>query len=340
MPENVAGRKVLFFLGAGASRAAGASITIEGGGHIAAPTQQDFWEVLLRFCSSRKDRLKIESFLFRYFLGYQRVPGPLSAAQRRAAVADIDVEEVFTFLSERYRAPSTSSSFQTYALKVWVALVTQVGHVFKRFKPNPETRRVFRKLMSNHIRSKDAVVSFNWDTVFEESLFSTQSWHYECVEDAPRSLRVLKPHGSVNWDYDEKVTVTDAPGTPVIVAPTHLKFVSTRPSAETQGLLGYLDQAQEIRDVWQHMEKHMREAKALVFIGYSFPVADLYFSSVLRSVLAARDKPPGLILVNPDAVALGARLRSRFAVGDVASYFDLGTFLDTSRSKVLAQVGL
>ena len=49
----------------------------------------------------------------------------------------------------------------------------------------------------------------------------------------------------------------------------------------------------------------------LVFIGYSFPVADLYFSSILRSVLAIRDGAPGIVLVNPDAVALARRLGAR-----------------------------
>jgi hypothetical protein len=62
------------------------------------------------------------------------------------------------------------------------------------------------------------------------------------------------------------------------------------------------------------MEREMREAKALVFIGYSFPVADLYFSSILRSVLADRDGAPAVAIVNPDAVAIGDRLRERFAL--------------------------
>jgi len=84
----------------------------------------------------------------------------------------------------------------------------------------------------------------------------------------------------------------------------------------------------------------MREAKALVFIGYSFPVADLYFSSVLRSVLSTRESTPGIVLVNPDAVELEKRLSARFAFDRVARYFDLQSFVEMKRCAVLEQVKL
>jgi hypothetical protein len=75
----------------------------------------------------------------------------------------------------------------------------------------------------------------------------------------------------------------------------------------------------------------------LVFIGYSFPPADLYFSSVLRSVLADRDGAPTVAIVNPDAIAIRARLQERFALDRIAIYFDLGTFVEGSRAILLKQ---
>jgi len=82
----------------------------------------------------------------------------------------------------------------------------------------------------------------------------------------------------------------------------------------------------------------MREAKALVFIGYSFPVADLYFSSILRSVLADRDGAPAVAIVNPDAVAIGERLRERFALERIDLHFDVRNFVQDSRKNLLKRL--
>jgi len=201
-----------------------------------------------------------------------------------------------------------------------------------------ESGLVFRKLLKNHIRSRDVVVSFNYDTVFESSLPNSKRWAYEGLENTTGALRILKPHGSINWEAGSPITRNEAPNRPVIVAPTHLKFVATSNSTDSSSLAGYLDQSPEIQEVWSNMEGHMRQAKALVFLGYSFPVADLYFSSILRSVLADRGSAPGIVLVNPDSVALAARLDARFAIPKILRYFDMEQFVEATRRNVLSQI--
>jgi len=329
------GRKILYFLGAGASRAAGAYVPAQGGGRIPIPTQGEFWNVFLRLCQSATARAEIESFLFRYFLGYRRVPTRSSAGDRRKLLARVDVEEVFTFLSERSKAPSSSAQLKAYAERVWRALVEQVGHVFSRFEPNGRTRRLFRWFHNRHVRSFDAIISFNYDTIFERSLPQSVRWGYVGLEDCTRRLSVLKPHGSINWARRNGTVRRQAvlPEEPVIVAPTHLKFVDTT-SSGGESAVGYLDDAREVRVVWEEMESEMKTAKVLVFIGYSFPIADLYFSSVLRSVLADRNGAPNVVLVNPDAVSIAARLQSRFPLGKVVRYFDFGQFIEAGRAGV------
>lgn len=327
-------RKVVFVLGAGASLGAGANAPIQGGGHLPIPTQATFWPILLRFCQSNKNRRDIESFLFRYFLGYGRTPARASIAKRRQQLKNVDVEEVFTFLSERARAPSTSPALRGYATRIWTALVAELSNVFGRFGANNQTRHVYRQLLDNFVRKRDTIVSFNYDLVFERSLRGSDRWHYEGLSTVPRSIGLLKPHGSINWEDANPIQIVDSPNQPLIVAPTHLKFVQT--SADPgQTQTGYLDHAPGIRNVWTAMEKEMREAKALVFIGYSFPIADLYFSSVLRSVLADRDGAPGVAIVNPDAIAIRDRLKMRFSLERVTAYFDLQTFVEGSREKLL-----
>jgi hypothetical protein len=327
-------RKFVFFLGAGASLGAGAKAVVQHGGHVDIPTQRTFWDIFLRFCKGKKNRLLIESFLFRYFLGYDRVPARLKPAMRRKCLQNVDVEEVFTFLSERSSAPSTSTALKTSVDIIWTALVTELPNVFNRFSSNRRTRAIYKKLVQNFLRKRDTVVSFNYDTVFERSLPTNFQWHYESIENGTSSLRVLKPHGSINWEDSAPIRVTKEPGRALIVAPTHLKFIQTEPQSASDSL-GYLDHSGGIKEVWRLMEKEMRDAKALVFIGYSFPLADLYFSSILRSVLTVRDGAPAVVIVNPDAAIIAKHLQSRFALKNIEQHFDISTFVDGSRKNLL-----
>jgi hypothetical protein len=254
------------------------------------------------------------------------------------------VEEVFTFLSERNNAPRTPKLMRLHTQKVWNALVEETGRVFARFGPNMRTRSVFRSFRKNHIRSRDTIVSFNYDVVFEGSLPSTWRWYYGGIDHShkPGALRILKPHGSINWaEVDGDVThySDEFPQRPVIVAPTHLKFIGTtidNEDGDPPQPTGYLNQSPEIADVWGMMEAEMREAKGFVFIGYSFPPADLYFSSILRSVLVGRDREPFVVLVNPEAPAIQNHLRSRFAIRPerMRTFFDLETFNQVERHQI------
>jgi len=268
-------RKIVFFLGAGASYGAGAYASVQHGRRLPIPMQSTFWDTFLRFCRSNQNRRRIESFLFRYFKGYARVPARMKSSKRRAMFNDVNVEEVFTFLSERARAPSTTPQLKSHATRIWTALVAELPNVFSRFRPNTETRATYRKLSKNFVRSRDTIVSFNYDTVFEHSLPSTRRWHYEGVIDQKKSIGVLKPHGSINWRDSEPIQIADSPDRALVVAPTHLKFVQR--SGGAANTAGYLDHSAQVKTVWHLMEREMRQAKALVFIGYSFPDADLYF---------------------------------------------------------------
>ncbi len=262
----------------------------------------------------------------------------MNRADKANALSVVDVEEVFTFLSERARAPSTSAQLRSYVEQVWDALMSEIGNVFSKFPPTPGTRKTYRTLIENHIRSRDSVVSFNYDTVFESSLPKGFDWAYQGIQDTTKCLRVIKPHGSINWELGSEITISEKASRSVIVAPTHLKFVATSGKTDDTRLRGYLDQSRQIQEIWAEMEAQMRDAKALIFIGYSFPVADLYFSSILRSVLADRDGAPGIVLVNPDSVALGERLKQRFALTEIVRYFDFAQFIQINRRDLLAQL--
>ena len=328
-------RRIVFFLGAGASKAADAHATVQHGGRIDVPTQKEFWSTFLRFCKRSENKKIIESFLFRYFIGYRKVPSRLTTLQRYQKLDALEVEEVFTFISERIAAPATSSQLRTAVDKVWEALTEEIGNVFSKFPANANSRKLYRKFMTRHVRSRDTIVSFNYDTIFEDSLSGGSKYYYDCIKKRKDSqIRVLKPHGSVNWAIEKgSIKIDKVAKRSVVVAPTHLKFVvNGRQQTESDtGRYGYLDQTKEMPKIWDSMETQMKNAKALVFIGYSFPVSDLYFSSVLRSVLVGSTTQPRIVVVNPDAMAIRERLVRRFPFKYVQTFFDFEQFNQSTR---------
>ena len=68
-------RRIVFFLGAGASYGAGAFTTVQHGGKIRVPTQATFWETLLRLSRSRGNRSDIELFFVLLFFGLRKGSG-------------------------------------------------------------------------------------------------------------------------------------------------------------------------------------------------------------------------------------------------------------------------
>ncbi len=285
--------------------------------------------------------------MFRYFLNYRRAPGRASSKARRAQLKPIDVEEVFTFLSERNNAPGVSPQLRGRTTKIWEALIEEIGEVFGRFRSNRRTRTIYRRFKKRHLRSRDTIVSFNYDVVFEESLPANAKWYYEAIHKSHKaqSMRILKPHGAINWEeingtISAKVRRSKFPERPTVIAPTHLKFIGVgEPDVNgNRPTVGYLNQSAQVPDVWSAMEREMRDAKAWVFIGYSFPSSDLYFASVLRSTLAVRDVDPFIVVVNPDSMAIRQRVQARFSVSEdrVRTFPDLQTFNQIDRKQMLS----
>lgn len=332
-------RRICWFMGAGASKAAGASVNIAHHVTLPIPTQSDFWPTLLKIAPSSDEKI-IEQFLFRYFKGYERVPTKIKTpVKKRKIFQDVDVEEVFTFLSERISTNTISPSLKKYFETVLGALVRSVYRTFVKFRPNDKTRRIYRKFKQNLITKNDCVISFNYDTTFEKSI--PRSCYYAHIDaDDKNKVGFFKLHGSINWKRESKKRITRCEvdnKAPVIIAPTHLKFIGLKNAGS---LPGHFGQSEVIDEIWKDAEVKMRNADALVFIGYSFPESDLYFSSVLRSVMITSEKNPVIVLINPDSVRISERIGKRFNIGkdQIINHFDFEGFINSKRKSFLHQV--
>ena len=183
-----------------------------------------------------------------------------------------------------------------------------------------------------------AVVTLNWDCLVEEAVFDRRTRHLpaidygiECsdvhgapIEPLPDATLVLKPHGSLSWNYCgvcSSVVVflprtsvmprpescptcgSAAPLEPVVVPPTTLDW--TEPP--------FLER------VWTAVEQVLAGCEHAIFIGYSLPDQDLDVRFHLLRARARRTEPPLVTVVSrtpagSDAKAdLGHRYESLLA---------------------------
>lgn len=193
---------------------------------------------------------------------------------------------------------------------------------------------------------KSTFLSLNWDTVIESGLARTQGIQnidYACDAFAaefsaggairrrlftPKSdrLRLLKPHGSVNWMYcdccrrmfwfqPEDTTKiasrlfkpSDSDAVYALIR-QRTRAVITKAlcpvcKAETLGTRFATFSYRKALDfpmhlaTWREAERQLRRAKNWIFIGYSLPAADYEFKFLLKRVQLSRPDPPNVVLI-------------------------------------------
>lgn len=203
----------------------------------------------------------------------------------------------------------------------------------------------FHRRLAGALRANDVVLSFNYDCLMDEALrreggkrwraetgygFAVSEGH-ELWDSPPEvgppyrnPIRLLKPHGSLNWalSKDNKVRLVpayDAEAQQSIVPPTWDKSeVTTWPWNE----------------VWRGSRRALAQARLMIVIGYSVPLTDQLSQALLRADV---NNLRGLIVVNPDPAARD-RTKSLLssALSSSSVIVELETFTELARHLPLA----
>lgn len=192
--------------------------------------------------------------------------------------------------------------------------------------------------------SSSAILSMNWDTVVEQGIARTQGLRrvdYGCdalayrfsgsklirqVTRTKAPLRILKPHGSVNWlycdtcretfwvpaDQTEKVARTlfrerdwDVIREKTGSAATASVYDAMCPRCRGASLgtrfatFSYrkaLDFPMHAAS-WRTAERYLKNATEWIFIGYSMPAADFEFKHLLKRVQLSQKFRPNITLI-------------------------------------------
>lgn len=163
-------------------------------------------------------------------------------------------------------------------------------------------------LLTNQVRPGDVLVSFNYDTLVE-SLASRCGHRLVLPEQkaARASVVLAKPHGSVSWRMDwrsRRVICGEPDGEPATRSMSEAEVGQEQEplvlgAVPIKSELVREVQAAYFPDVWNVVTTHwstvvraVRDAEALVFVGYGFPREDHYGRFLLREAARTRGSLP------------------------------------------------
>jgi len=185
-----------------------------------------------------------------------------------------------------------------------------------------------------------AILTMNYDMGIEVALHHESMPLDYCLNSSaqpnPNAIKILKLHGSLNWakcsscgqassyDYEQMRREYQFVAPPIRDKDVHR--VSLNISDKLRGNCRWCGQAlipsplivpptwsktedPSVLNVWQQAARELREARYLVFIGYSFPATDTYFKYLLALGLSGASRLRSVLVVDPTDQAI-ARLRT------------------------------
>lgn len=187
-------------------------------------------------------------------------------------------------------------------------------------------REPLRRFSDRMLRPRDAVVTFNYDSSLERTLWEAGKWRPEDGYGFPINLRstggptnesrgqpsqiqVLKLHGSVGWYAIDKMRVFLSPtflqDMGINLADKHLPNGAWRsqgfPAVIEPSLVKRFDN-QVVLSLWEKAARCLNKAEEVWILGYSLPEADSATMALLATT--CRGKKDKIKVVNRNATAL------------------------------------
>lgn len=261
--------RIVFFLGAGASASEGV------------PLQKDLLPAIL----DEDQGESLAPFVEAYF-------GPHMPA----------LEEVFGFIE--YLIAHQESLGSHYSLLQLQALRERLIHLIERViaesqEPGSGVYQDFREVL---LRASASVITANYDTLIDEALSGDIEIDYGLPfanREPCRGIRLIKVHGSLNWRYCSSCgqvlltpPLSSGQGAPqscawdgeayqsLIVPPSHYKKLTHPVVARLRA----------------EAAAELRAAGTVIFVGYSFPAADVHMKALIVKNLRNDCR---IVVINP-----------------------------------------
>jgi hypothetical protein len=340
---------VVFILGAGASKQAGA------------PLMANFLDVATDLLRSGQVDDKREHFE-RVFTAI----GGLQAVHSKAQLDLNNIESIFTALElgriiksvpgidDHSLIPDTIASLKELIVKTLEATIAFPKRQSNVFAPKPYDAfaSLIKHLLTEAFPQQSvAILSFNYDISVDYALYREQLDINYVIEPPPtkrKSVDLLKLHGSLNWATETETRR---------IRPLHLPHYFTKnqyPNFDVNGevkisigssLYNYFlrqinppvkvdlepvivppswnkaDYHQALSEVWASAANHLSEAENIFIIGYSLPETDSFFRHLYALGSVGKSALRRIIVFNPDRSGeTDSRFRALLGPGSMARY--------------------
>lgn len=349
---------VVFILGAGASKQAGA------------PLMGNFLDVASDLFRSNLVNDKKEHFE-RVF----SVIGGLQAVHSKAQLDLNNIESIFTALELGkviQRVPGIEYSEIPTAiasLKELIVKTLETTIEFPTYKTDirvPEPYEKFTSLIW-HLREQAfpnqsvAVISFNYDIALDFALYKANLGPNYVIEKAPQQndgVDLLKLHGSLNWateknskrikplhlsDYmnHHRATGLEDRGKVNLPIGSHLLeyFTMRAPmkfDVEPEPVIvppswNKAEYHHALSDIWACAANHLAEAESIFIIGYSLPETDSFFRHLYALGSVGKSTLRRIFVYNPDdSGETDRRFKELLGPGSIARYKYIPKTFDNS----------
>ncbi len=193
-----------------------------------------------------------------------------------------------------------------------------INALFESFEKNQKERQNSIEVM-NRFTNQCFFLNINYDLLLDSALYNLKSGYTNDIvycrkiqypKDDANKIKLFKPHGSLNWLICKSCGSITLGGNKKI-AMSYFKLFATNsdfnvqcqncrtflspliiPPSYFKELHNYM-----IRNVLISLENHLRVVQNLVFIGYSFPEADLHLKYLFKKAQLLGDFKK-IILIN------------------------------------------
>ena len=274
-------------------------------------------------------------------------------------LSELQVNEQLFDASDQYETTFTKEQLRNLQTDLLLEVARWFHEISKSVVPNAPTVSWLSKFKEQVMRQRAAVISFNWDLILDQLLFADgineASYGFTIGEDQIPSL--LKPHGSLNWFEEgigrhlksvKRVTVFDN-GPDTVYAFREFRAPVSKSTRIYSPLIVppvYLKNFEKpvFKALWRNCVTVLNQARQVVFLGYSMPLADHHAQFIMRCGFQKRivsdpcvQGTPEVVIVNPDWGAarrissiVGSEYRCSWASTPVSEWIERGSVTETS----------
>ncbi|MBA7509846.1 hypothetical protein ES705_01818 [subsurface metagenome] len=345
--------RTTIIIGAGASRGAISSIKP---GNIRLPLNRDYFDMLARFVkieggqANKNSFSRLISFINETLLTSQHYPTMEDVFN--VLFMSKDIPEIFKKSRGRTRKPGYRIEIKDFiSLLIKLFIYIQSNHYQKK------SINHYEKLVAR-LSGKDTLITLNYDTLLDVELcnfgwtpelgygFEARSKiKYDDIHRKPladmNQVRLLKPHGSLNWFAKGKMSKLDdvlsrRPPSKIIMSRVPRTYNIKRerlirffiPPLYTKFFNNKF-----WKGLWRRCYLSLKDAECLIFLGCSLTATDYHLSAILSRVTKERKKKKFKKIIIVDKSKKTVKRIKRLLRGcSKGGYADHKTFAEFSKN--------